>query len=142
MVYTSILLALAGLAAVQSSRELPQRARGGLAFKKEQSTLHLTSGSNSSVPHYIDAKCDNFDAANTCTFKQKYYTDEQYWDGKGPVFLYIGGEGDLSPPSGYITTLAQKYHVCILLILLFPINIFLFSTYIGFGCSFRAQILW
>ena len=48
--------------------------------------------------------------ASSVTFKQRYYVDAQYWDGKGPVFYEIGGEGTLGgPPGGYMAYLAKNY---------------------------------
>lgn len=42
-----------------------------------------------------------FSSANTSeTFDQRYYVDSQFWDGSGPVFFEIGGEGTLSGPPG------------------------------------------
>ena len=44
----------------------------------------------------FNSKVDNFDSSNNATFAQRYYVDNTYWDGKGPVFFEIGGEGTLS----------------------------------------------
>ena len=39
---------------------------------------------------------DHFDANNDQTWEQQYYVDTSKWTGPGgPVFLYMGGEGDL-----------------------------------------------
>jgi len=109
MVYLAILVAATvGIANVNALKDLPARARGGLAFKKTGGDALRST--NASAPQYWDSKCDHFNDADTCIFKQKYYVDEQYWDGKGPVFLEIGGEGDLSPPGGYIMTLAEQHN--------------------------------
>ena len=109
MVYLALLVAAAaGVANVAALKDLPARARGGLAYKK-LGGLSLES-TNASTPQYWDSKCDHFNSADTCTFKQKYYTNDAQWDGEGPVVLEIGGEGNLSPPGGYILTLAEKYN--------------------------------
>lgn len=109
MVYIALMIAAAaGVANVAALKDLPARARGGLAFKKSGLAQTLTA-SNATTPLFWDSKCDHFNDADSCTFKQKYYVNEQYWDGKGPVFLEIGGEGDLSPPGGYIMTLAEQH---------------------------------
>lgn len=40
----------------------------------------------------------------------RYYVDDQYWTGSGPVFFEIGGEGTLTgPPGGYIAQLGKNY---------------------------------
>ena len=46
------------------------------------------------------ANVDNFDESNTDTYQQRYYVNDIYWQGTGPVFLYIGGEGTLNGPPG------------------------------------------
>ena len=46
------------------------------------------------------AKVDNFDESNTDTYQQRFYVNDIYWQGTGPVFLYIGGEGTLNGPPG------------------------------------------
>ena len=67
---------------------------------------------------------DNFNTQDNRTYAQRYYVNDQYWDGKGPVFLSIGGEGTLTgtilpphvylfflgPPGGYIAQLGQQYN--------------------------------
>merc|ERR1712000_154014 len=80
---------------------------GGIAWKKHslQNAIELKN----SQPLYWNSKVDHF-SNSTDTFVQRYYVDNQYWDGKGPVFFEIGGEGTLTgPPGGYMATLAKKY---------------------------------
>lgn len=40
---------------------------------------------------------DHFNAIVTDTFKQRFYVNSQFWNGTGPVFVYIGGEGEWRP---------------------------------------------
>jgi serine protease 16 len=44
-------------------------------------------------PHFFTSKQDNFDDSNEKTWQQAYYVNDQYFDGSGPVFLCVGGEG-------------------------------------------------
>lgn len=37
---------------------------------------------------------DHFDPTNTGTWKQRFYTNKEYYQPGGPVFLMIGGEGE------------------------------------------------
>lgn len=47
---------------------------------------------------FPDQQVDHFNGENTQTFAQRYFVNDTFWDRqKGPVFLYIGGEGALSP---------------------------------------------
>lgn len=39
---------------------------------------------------------DHFDPTNTRTWKQRFYTNKEYYQPGGPVFLMIGGEGEAS----------------------------------------------
>jgi len=35
---------------------------------------------------------DHFNYLDGRTYEQRYWLSNQYWDGKGPIFLYICGE--------------------------------------------------
>lgn len=90
--------------------ELPERARGGIAYKK-QSVKSLEA----SPALTWDAQVDNFDENTKDTYKQRYYINDEYWDGKGPVFYEIGGEGTLNgPPGGYIAELGKQYNALLI----------------------------
>jgi hypothetical protein len=83
--------------------DIPERGRGGKAWN---SGINLQS----SQPQYWNAKIDHFDESSNATYVQRYYVDNQYWNGEGPVFLQIGGEGTLSgAPGGYQASLAKNY---------------------------------
>lgn len=88
-------------------KDLPERARSGkayLQYAEEHKNL------KASLPKYWTSRVDNFDSNNNATFSQKYFVDNTYWDGKGPIFFEIGGEGTLSPPGGYLATLSKQYN--------------------------------
>jgi hypothetical protein len=102
--------------------DLPERARGGKAW--ENYVTHSPYLLKSSEALIVNTKIDHFDENSTDTFSQRYYVNSQYWDGKGPVFLSIGGEGSeeiisltsflpgtlSGPPGGYIAVLGQQYN--------------------------------
>ena len=47
---------------------------------------------------WIDQKLDHFAPAGTTTYwKQRYFVNTTWFDGEGPVFLFLGGEGPASP---------------------------------------------
>ncbi|EFA84445.1 hypothetical protein PPL_02477 [Heterostelium album PN500] len=54
---------------------------------------------------WFTQELDHFDQQNTKTFQQRYLINDQYWDGKGPVFIMINGEG----PMTIGTVLGLKY---------------------------------
>uniref|UniRef100_A0A7S3GBX6 Uncharacterized protein n=2 Tax=Palpitomonas bilix TaxID=652834 RepID=A0A7S3GBX6_9EUKA len=49
---------------------------------------------------YFEQVLDHFNGQNNATWKQRYFVNDQFWDGKGPVLLMIGGEGPIS--SAYV----------------------------------------
>lgn len=104
MIFSLISFSL--FASVIANRYIPERARSGAAWERFQT--HLST--SDSTPLTWESRVDHFDKENNSTFTQRYYVDSQYWDGKGPVFFEIGGEGTLSgPPGGYMATLAKNY---------------------------------
>ncbi|ESO86391.1 hypothetical protein LOTGIDRAFT_195134 [Lottia gigantea] len=46
---------------------------------------------------WVTQRQDHFNDANTKTWQQKYYVNDQYYRKGGPVFLMLGGEGPLGP---------------------------------------------
>jgi len=42
---------------------------------------------------------DHFNFLDSRTYKQRYWVSNQYWDGKGPIFIYICGEYRCTVPS-------------------------------------------
>ncbi|XXQ34913.1 Thymus-specific serine protease [Plasmodiophora brassicae] len=69
---------------------------------------------------FPDQQVDHFNGENTQTFAQRYFVNDTFWDRqKGPVFLYIGGEGALSPRDAYAghhMELAEKFHALVIAI--------------------------
>lgn len=94
--------------------EIPERARGGQAYKQ-----FIQSSSSSVKENTFHSKIDNFDNDNNSTYLQRYFLNDEFYDysNGGPVFLYIGGEGTLSSSSimnGYIFTLAKQYNALLI----------------------------
>ncbi|GAM18064.1 hypothetical protein SAMD00019534_012390 [Acytostelium subglobosum LB1] len=44
---------------------------------------------------WFTQRLDHFNQANQGTFQQRYVINDQYWDGTGPVFMMINGEGPM-----------------------------------------------
>lgn len=44
-------------------------------------------------PRFHTTKQDHFDQRNKRTWQQAYYVNDTFFDGSGPVFLCVGGEG-------------------------------------------------
>jgi pimeloyl-ACP methyl ester carboxylesterase len=111
----SLLIVLPLLSIVASTVDIPERARGGSAWK-ESSTLQSKAHEKAPVFATWKSKLDNFNPLSNTTFTQRYLVDSQFYDkaNPGPVFLYIGGEGTLTGVSGYVSYLAQNYSALIL----------------------------
>lgn len=91
-------------------QELPERARSGRAYKDFLARTGQSLKSSGSEALIYNSKVDNFDASNNATFAQRYYVDNQFWNGAGPVFFLISGEGTCNgPPGGYVATLGKQY---------------------------------
>lgn len=110
-----IIVCLAVVYIAVAIRDLPERARGGSYFKEWQKRYDVRSNLMESKAYTLQAKLDHFSNTNNETFSQRYYVDDQYWNGNGPIFFEIGGEGTLTgAPAGFIGALAQQYNALIL----------------------------
>lgn len=73
-----------------SANALPTRFKSGLDTNLDSI--------KSSHDYYLDQKIDHFDRSNKEVFGQRYFVNDTYWNGDGPVFLCVGGEG---PPMNW-----------------------------------------
>ena len=101
------------LAAIPSA-ELPVWARGGkiwadtLAARAAEGRLVGNSTTN-----FYTQQVDHSDASRG-TYQQRYYVDTTYYSSGGPVFIYIGGEGNLGgTPTGFVAEYAQQHKALI-----------------------------
>jgi hypothetical protein len=107
------LVATSALSVAYGSMEIPEHARGGTAWKQYHAGL---TTKEDVVSQTWNSPIDHFSNDNS-TFQQRYYVNAEHWDGKGPVFLSIGGEGTLtssSVTSGYMSTLGKNYSALLL----------------------------
>ena len=110
-----LLNSFSSVSLVEGLKDLPSHAKGGRIYKEIQSTLYRQVGAQQNTMQSEalswPAKVDNFNDRSNDTFQQRYFVDESFYNGKGPVFFEIGGEGTLSgAPGGYIAKLAEKYN--------------------------------
>ncbi len=90
MIHIKNLLIIIGISLISQSIAFSKFIRGK-RFKKVD---HLLT----SIPEqYYDQRLDHFNEAETGTWKQRYWVNERYFDGTGPVFIMIGGEGEENP---------------------------------------------
>ncbi|KAL0242629.1 hypothetical protein GEMRC1_005192 [Eukaryota sp. GEM-RC1] len=66
-----------------------------------------------SLPNWFTQRLDHFNDLDKRVWAQRYYMNQRFWDGKGPIFMYIGGEGTLSGPPGddsFVGSLAKEHN--------------------------------
>lgn len=61
---------------------------------------------------YTQQRLNHFDPQDTRTWAQRYFVNDQYFSGSGPVFLMLGGEGPISDyfvVNGAMVEYAKRY---------------------------------
>jgi len=61
-------------------------------------------------------RLNHFDEQDQRTWTQRYVVNDAFWDGKGPVFLLINGEGGMDPLSAVVyqyVTWAQEFNALV-----------------------------
>uniref|UniRef100_UPI00398EDDF2 LOW QUALITY PROTEIN: thymus-specific serine protease n=1 Tax=Pristiophorus japonicus TaxID=55135 RepID=UPI00398EDDF2 len=96
---------------VLRSRE--QRDRNHVQERRKAVPAGGEGGWTEPTEEFFPQPLDHFNPRNPAMYKQRYWVNTELWDQqKGPVFLYIGGEGALtlfSVLSGEHVDLARKY---------------------------------
>ena len=112
------LMAAATVNAVTPLDFIPSRYQGGAIYKKaveetseRAAVLKAATGhthTRNTTDNFFDQYVDHKDKTRG-TFKQRYFVDYSYWNGTGPVCLYISGENIAKgSPSGFIADYARS----------------------------------
>ena len=68
-----------------------------------EALLNFDNLPNIDLDQFKEGKFDNivdhFNYLDDRTYQQRYWKSDQYWDGKGPIFLYICGEYRCTVPN-------------------------------------------
>ena len=76
-------------------------------------SIKANSNDHGAPEHWYDQLLDHFDPKNKQVWQQRYWVNASNWDkDSGPVFLFIGGEGEESNEwlqFGEMMDLAHKY---------------------------------
>lgn len=78
-----------------------------------------TTGLTDIPDQYYEQRLDHYNEALLKTWKQRYWVNEEFFDGTGPVFIMIGGEGEENPiwmKNGQWINFAKQYKaLCVML---------------------------
>ena len=101
----SLRLALLFFASIAVATAIPQRP-----LRTHASQMRLTKqrqpslADHSNVTRWFKSQLlDHFDAQSSAVWSQRYFVNETFFDGNGPVFLCVGGEGPSFDPDVVIT---------------------------------------
>ncbi len=83
----------------QASPLYPHEQRRFLGQGLSAKVLKASGRAAGSAPPYseghVSQVVDHFNSSDTRTFSQRYLVYDQYWNKKGPIFVYTGNEGDI-----------------------------------------------
>jgi hypothetical protein len=95
------------------------RPRGGMVGSpKGRVQYSFNRKSSPSEELWYTQQLDHFNPADTRTWQQRYFVNDEHWKKGGPVFLQIGGEGPADPiwmTEGQWIKYAQTYGaICVM----------------------------
>merc|ERR1711871_991030 len=109
LLHVALLLAAATCAECLQFGHYTSAALRGNKLRQRAESLRLardndlvdTHVASSSLPQeqWLDQPIDHFDLLSNATYKQRYFVDDTFFDGTGPVFLCVGGEGPAFQPT-------------------------------------------
>ncbi len=95
------------------------RPRGGMVGsprRRFQSSVYQEKAPSDEL--WYTQQLDHFNPADTRTWQQRYFVNDEYWKKNGPVFIHIGGEGPADPiwmTEGQWIKYAQTYGaICVM----------------------------
>nr|XP_036228766.1 putative serine protease K12H4.7 [Bactrocera oleae] len=62
---------------------------------------------------WMEQKLDQFDIANNKTWLMRYFRNERYFQPHGPIFIFVGGEWEISPAfllTGHMHDIARQHN--------------------------------
>lgn len=96
-----LLVSILVLVAVVTANTVPRITTPyhGFRYVSREPTPPVVESSGSRLLRLktITQKLDHFDETNTGTWQMRYYDNNQYYAPGGPIFIYLGGEWEISP---------------------------------------------
>lgn len=77
----------------------PSCPRGVKRLLGWRALVPVSTPHDANISRVFSQQQDHFDRSNKATFSQNYFVNETFFDGSGPVFLCVGGEGPFLEPS-------------------------------------------
>ena len=71
------------------------RHRLSLFGRMVRTSSHIYHSPPSYETRYFEQRLDHFNRGDDRTFQQRYLYSSSEWDGKGPIIVYTGNEGDI-----------------------------------------------
>ena len=71
------------------------RHRLSLFGRMVRTSSHICHSPPSYETRYFEQRLDHFNRGDNRTFQLRYLYSSSEWDGKGPIIVYTGNEGDI-----------------------------------------------
>jgi hypothetical protein len=76
---------------------LPNYIRGKQFFRNTNFKNVNLNGDPLPPDQYFIQRLSHFDESLKATWRQRYWVNDEFFNGSGPVFIMIGGEGEENP---------------------------------------------
>ena len=81
---------------VLDAKGSPLRHRLSLFGRLPRTSSHICGSPPPYDTRYFEQRLDHFNRGDDRTFQQRYLYSNAEWNGKGPIFVYTGNEGDIA----------------------------------------------
>lgn len=107
-VAVALVAALASLDSVEALNSISLKMR-----LHREPPMQMPRNARNLPYQYLDQRVDNFDPQNYGTYQQAYFENDQFFEADGPLFMFIGGEWNISPNSvlaGHMFDMAAQHN--------------------------------
>ncbi|KAK9693688.1 Serine carboxypeptidase S28 [Popillia japonica] len=90
-------------------------SEGTISFRSRHGPLrHIspTKGAKHPKSHTITQKLDHFNPSDNRTWSMRYFSNDQFFKGSGPIFVFIGGEWEINSTElmgGHLFEIASQH---------------------------------
>ena len=98
LLYSCILLLCGGI--ISSGHPIKHaNLRAMHLYHLSNESYNYNHSDNVVIESYISSRIDHFNSADTRTYQQRIYSNSQYYTSGGAIYIYIGGEAELTARS-------------------------------------------